>query len=71
MRGVVTKQGMVAVVWSGGPSRVVNGRMLLCVQARLQTKWLKMLFAYAYGDPIVSGGREVFVSSWENGPGDF
>ena len=52
---------VVAVVWSGGPSRVVNGRMLLCVQARLQTKWLKMLFAYAYGDPIVSGGREVFV----------
>ena len=35
--------------------------MLLCVQARLQTKWLRMLFAHAYGETIVSGGRDVFL----------
>ena len=35
--------------------------MLLCVQARLQTKWLRMLFAQAYGEATVSGGRDVFL----------
>ena len=51
----------VVVVCIGGSRREVHGRMLLCVQARVQTKWLKMLFAYSYGDTIVSGGRDVFV----------
>ena len=30
------------------------------MQARLQTKWLRMLFAQAYGEATVSGGRDVF-----------
>ena len=31
------------------------------MQARLQTKWLRMLFALAYGETTVSGGRDVFL----------
>ena len=43
------------------PVRLTFERRAIKDSARLQTKWLKMLFAHSYGDAVISGGREVFL----------